>query len=121
MPAEANTQIIKIIGGSEGSVDTLGRGIERPLPQERVPLQRVGLQDSKVGSGTMRTLTEEDIRTRAYKLWKAAGEHNTKMDAFWYQAEKELLGDRASENSAPNVARRRAIRRRRNIVPMVAR
>ena len=50
----------------------------------------------------MRTLTEEDIRTRAYKLWKAAGEHNTKMDAFWYQAEKELLADRASENSAPN-------------------
>ena len=75
----------------------------------------------KVGSGTMRTLAEEDIRTRAYKLWKAAGEHNTKMDAFWYQAEKELLADRASENSAPNVARRRAIRRRRNIVPIVAR
>ena len=50
--------------------------------------------------GTMRTLTEEDIRTRAYK---------------------ELLADRASENSAPNVARRGAIRRRRNIVPMVAR
>ena len=42
----------------------------------------------------MRTLTEEDIRARAYKLWKAAGEHNTKMDAFWYQAEKELLGDK---------------------------
>ena len=68
----------------------------------------------------MRTLTEEDIRARAYKLWKAAGEHNTKMDAFWYQAEKELLADRASENSAPNVERRGAIRRRRNIVPMVA-
>jgi hypothetical protein len=66
----------------------------------------------------MRTLTEEDIRARAYKLWKAAGEHHTKMDAFWYQAEKELLADRASENSAPN---RGAIRRRRNIVQMVAR
>ena len=50
----------------------------------------------------MRTLTEEDIRTRAYKLWKAAGEHNTKMDAFWYQAEKELLADRASENGGAN-------------------
>jgi len=68
----------------------------------------------------MRTLTEEDIRARAYKLWKAADEHNTKMDAFWYQAEKELLADRASENSAPNVARHRAIRRRRKIDPMVA-
>src|ERR1700736_5312492 len=39
----------------------------------------------------MRTLTEEDIRTRAYKLWKAAGE-STKCDAFWYQAEKETIG-----------------------------
>jgi len=36
-------------------------------------LSGVGLQDSKVGSGTMRTLTEEDIRARAYKLWRAAG------------------------------------------------
>jgi hypothetical protein len=36
----------------------------------------------------MRILTEEDIRTRAYKLWKAAGE-STKCDAFWYQAEKK--------------------------------
>jgi Protein of unknown function (DUF2934) len=69
----------------------------------------------------MRTLTEEDIRTRAYKLWKAAGENNTKMDAFWYQAEKELLADRASDNSAPNFARHGAIRRRRNTVPMVTR
>jgi hypothetical protein len=64
----------------------------------------------------MRTLTEEDIRERAYRLWKAAGEHNTKMDAFWYQAEKELLADRVSEHSAPNGARRRAIRQRRNVV-----
>ncbi|WP_084518575.1 DUF2934 domain-containing protein [Bradyrhizobium sp. th.b2] len=46
----------------------------------------------------MRTLTEEDIRTRAYKLWKAAG-GSTKCDAFWYQAEKELLAERARENS----------------------
>ena len=52
----------------------------------------------------MRTLTEEDIRARAYKLWKAAGEHSTKMDEFWYQAEKELLADRASDNSAPSNA-----------------
>jgi Protein of unknown function (DUF2934) len=64
----------------------------------------------------MRTLTEEDIRTRAYKLWKATGQPNTKMDALWYQAEKELLADRANENSAPNVACRRAIRQRRNVV-----
>ena len=30
------------------------------------------------------------------------GEYNTKMDAFWYQAEKELLADRASENGGAN-------------------
>ncbi|MBR1302159.1 DUF2934 domain-containing protein [Bradyrhizobium sp. AUGA SZCCT0042] len=59
----------------------------------------------------MRTLTEEDFRARAYKLWKAAGEPNIKMDALWYQAEKELLADRAGENSALNVTRRPAIRR----------
>jgi len=66
----------------------------------------------------MRTLTEEDIRTRAYKLWKATGEPNTKLDAFWYQAEKELLADMATEDSARSVARRRAIRQRRNSDPM---
>lgn len=59
----------------------------------------------------MRTLTEEDIRTRAYELWKATGEHNTNMDAYWYQAEKELLADRASEDAA----RRRAIRQQRDL------
>ena len=65
----------------------------------------------------MRTLTEEDIRTRAYKLWKAAG-GSTKCDAFWYQAEKELLAERARENSglrASNVTRR-TTRRRRDMV-----
>jgi hypothetical protein len=45
----------------------------------------------------MRTLTEQDIRTRAYKLWKDAGQPNIKMDAFWYRAEKQLLQERAKE------------------------
>ena len=66
----------------------------------------------------MRTLTEEDIRTRAYKLWKATGEPNTKLDAFWYQAENELLADMATEDSARSVARRHAIRQRRHSDPM---
>lgn len=66
----------------------------------------------------MRTLTEEEIRARAYKLWLAAREHNIKMDALWYQAEKELLADRAEENSAPDVGRRQAIRRQRDMGPM---
>jgi hypothetical protein len=66
----------------------------------------------------MRTLTEEDIRTRAYKLWKAAGE-STKCDAFWYQAEKELLAERARGNSGPRASNvtRRTIRRRHDMVP----
>jgi hypothetical protein len=67
----------------------------------------------------MRTLTEEDIRTRAYKLWKAAGEPATKLDAFWYQAEKQLLAERARGNSGPRASSvaHRAARRRRNMVP----
>jgi hypothetical protein len=64
----------------------------------------------------MRTLTEEDIRTRAYKLWKSAGE-STKCDAFWYQAEKELLAERARGNSGPRAPNdtRGTIRRGRDM------
>jgi hypothetical protein len=39
----------------------------------------------------MTGLTEDEIRTRAYLLWKAAGEPEGNIDTFWYQAEKELL------------------------------
>jgi hypothetical protein len=42
---------IKILGFGRKWRHTLGRGIERPIRQERVPLQRVGFQVSKVGSG----------------------------------------------------------------------
>ena len=66
----------------------------------------------------MRALTEQDIRTRAYKLWQAAGGPNH-MDVFWYRAEKELLRERAAEEGgshAPNGARHRAVRRRRDAV-----
>jgi Protein of unknown function (DUF2934) len=60
----------------------------------------------------MRALTEEEIRKRAYELWKVAGRNKPfiKMDAFWYQAEKELLAERAAEewSQAPNMAHRRA-------------
>ena len=46
----------------------------------------------------MRALTEEEIRKRAYELWKVAEQSKPyiKMDAFWYQAEKELLTERAA-------------------------
>jgi hypothetical protein len=45
--------------------------------------------------------TEEEIRIRAYLLWKAAGELDGKMDRFWYQAESELLQERASFGELP--------------------
>ena len=44
--------------------------------------------------------TEEQIRTRAYELWKNAGEPSGQMDILWYEAEKELLSEHAG-NGAP--------------------
>jgi Protein of unknown function (DUF2934) len=44
--------------------------------------------------------TEEEIRIRAYDLWKAAGEPDGKMDSLWYQAESELLQERAGSGEA---------------------
>ena len=60
----------------------------------------------------MRALTEEEIRKRAYELWRVAEQKKPgiKMDAFWYQAEEELLAERAAEKTrsrAPNVTHRR--------------
>ncbi|WP_074127206.1 DUF2934 domain-containing protein [Bradyrhizobium sp. NAS96.2] len=62
----------------------------------------------------MRSLTEQNIRTRAYRLWQAAGEPNIKFDAFWYQAEKELLEERTRETANPGRSKstRRVVRRR---------
>ncbi|KWV56785.1 hypothetical protein AS156_03700 [Bradyrhizobium macuxiense] len=65
----------------------------------------------------MRTLTEQDIRTRAYRLWRAAGEPNKAMDAFWYKAEKELLEERTKDkgrSGRSDIAARRVARRRRH-------
>ena len=39
----------------------------------------------------MAALTEEDIRKRAYHLWKSAGEPNGNPDEFWYQAAKAIM------------------------------
>ncbi len=57
----------------------------------------------------MRTLTEEEIRKRACELWKVAEQNKPyiKMDAFWYQAEKELLAERAAKESWRVVRQRR--------------
>jgi hypothetical protein len=46
-------------------------------------------------------LSEEDIRRRAYKLWEAAGNPYGKMDTFWYEAEKQILAERAAEGELP--------------------
>jgi Protein of unknown function (DUF2934) len=45
--------------------------------------------------------TEEEIRIRAYLLWRTAGEPCGRMDRFWYQAETELLQERADSGEAP--------------------
>jgi hypothetical protein len=48
----------------------------------------------------MAELTEDDIRTRAFELWKDAGEPRGMMDTFWYRAEKELLQRRGDKKPA---------------------
>jgi hypothetical protein len=45
--------------------------------------------------------TEQEIRTRAYELWKDAGEPHGQMDQLWYKAEKELLARKAANGEAP--------------------
>lgn len=49
----------------------------------------------------MINLSEEDIRIRAYELWRAAGEPSGEMDAFWYEAEKQLLAERSQRDELP--------------------
>lgn len=46
--------------------------------------------------------TEQEIRTRAYELWKDAGEPQGNMDQLWYQAEKELLARKAANGETPS-------------------
>ncbi len=45
--------------------------------------------------------TEDEIRIRAYHLWKTAGEPDGTMDRFWYRAESELLQERARSGEVP--------------------
>jgi len=49
----------------------------------------------------MSDLSEEEIRKRAYELWKGAGEPFEKMDTFWYEAEKQLLAERSTQGELP--------------------
>jgi hypothetical protein len=43
----------------------------------------------------------EEVRSRAYQLWKDAGEPEGQSDAFWYQAEKELRLKRSEQGELP--------------------
>ncbi|MDB5505347.1 MAG: hypothetical protein JWR89_5249 [Tardiphaga sp.] len=46
---------------------------------------------------------EEDIRTRAYDLWKQAGEPKGRDDDFWHLAEQELRNeDKSSTLRTPD-------------------
>jgi hypothetical protein len=47
------------------------------------------------------SLTEEDIRNRAYILWEKAGQPAGQMDTFWYEAEKELIAERREQGEVP--------------------
>jgi hypothetical protein len=49
----------------------------------------------------MAGLGEEEIRKRAYELWRTAGEPAGKMDIFWYEAEKELVTERSEQGEVP--------------------
>lgn len=49
----------------------------------------------------MAGLSEQDIRDRAYHLWREAGEPAGRMDTYWYQAEKELLAERTEPGEVP--------------------
>ena len=49
----------------------------------------------------MAGLSEDDIRNRAYHLWKEASEPPGAMDTFWYEAEKELLAERREAGEMP--------------------
>jgi len=43
----------------------------------------------------MPNLSQEDIRIRAYELWRAAGEPSGDMETFWFEAEKQLMAERS--------------------------
>jgi hypothetical protein len=45
--------------------------------------------------------SREEIRIRAYQLWKDAGEPDGRSEAFWYQAEKELLREPPESGELP--------------------
>ena len=49
---------------------------------------------------TMTIPTDEEIRAKAYQLWKQAGEPEGQAESFWHQAEEEL-GRESTELGEP--------------------
>ena len=62
---------------------------------------RCGFSKDERTERKMAGLSEEDIRNRAYHLWKQAGEPAEAMDTLWYKAEAELLAERAEQGDIP--------------------
>ncbi len=47
------------------------------------------------------TITEDDIRSKAYELWEHAGCPDGGAEIYWAQAQM-VLGDRETMSSAPS-------------------
>jgi hypothetical protein len=47
----------------------------------------------------MRQFTDDDVRTRAFRLWEEAGKPDKKMNEFWYKAERQLQAERGERES----------------------
>nr|WP_298885130.1 DUF2934 domain-containing protein [uncultured Bradyrhizobium sp.] len=48
----------------------------------------------------MKHLDDDDVRERAFLIWKEAGEPAGQMDEFWYEAERQLELERLQEIGA---------------------
>jgi len=46
----------------------------------------------------MRQFTDDDVRTRAFRLWEEAGKPDKKMNDFWYKAERQLREERGEHD-----------------------
>lgn len=42
----------------------------------------------------MNPFNDDDVRRRAFLLWEAAGRPASKMDEYWYKAERQLQDER---------------------------
>jgi hypothetical protein len=49
----------------------------------------------------MRGPTEDEIRARAYCLWRSAREPAGNAEAFWYEAERQLLQEASDQGEVP--------------------